>query len=196
MKGEGVGSRGLIIGSVIFILVVGAIFFAITGGFFGGSDESVDNEARITDIFDGRSVRMTVEGPIVANEIRESYRITVGVNTRNIEAYKGYDFELVGSRQFSNNRAAYTDFVYALSRAGFNDKRRVSQSAADERGVCPKGKTYSFELLDDGRLLSRSWTTTCSDSRGTLDANGKILKDLFDRQIANRSQVLEGFSLR
>lgn len=196
MNSDGAGSKGLIIGSVVFILIVGAIFFAVTGDIFNDRNEPADTSARLTDIYDGRSVRMTVEGPIVADEIRESYQIEVGVDNRKIEVFNGYERAVVSSQTFSNNRPAYTEFVFALERAGFDETREVSDNAADERGACAKGKSYIFELLDDGRSLFRTWTTSCSKIEGTLDGDASKIKDLFNLQIVGRNDILQDTRLR
>lgn len=202
MKGDGsgIGGRGLLIASVVFILIVGAIFFAITDGLFGNSQKTgTDTQAAVTDLFVSRSARMTVQGPIVANENRESYVVEVSMDTRTIQALKGYDQTVIDTHGYSNNRVAYTDFVYALSRVGFGKARTVSQSAADERGVCATGTHYVFEILDNGRSLSRLWTTSCSKEKGTLDvssSNLKSIKSLFDVQIPDRQTVLKDIKLR
>lgn len=195
MKGEGFSGKGLIIASVVFILIVGTIFFAISGGLFGGNGNA-DERATVTDIIEGRSVRMTVEGPIVGEERRESYRIEVGTNERTIEALQGYQAAVLSAQTFTNNRPAYTEFAYALSRAGFDDRRNVSDEAADERGVCAEGKVYIFELLDDGRTLSRAWTSSCSNAKGTLGTSYNDLKQLFDAQIDDRTRLLGDIRLR
>lgn len=195
MKGEGLTGRGLIIASVVFILIVGAIFFAITQTFFSGN-EPVDNRANVTDIYDGRSVRMTVEGPVVGDDARESYRIEISTDERTIESLRGYQTAVLNAQTFANNRPAYTEFVYAISRAGFDERRNISEAAADERGVCPSGRVYSFELLDNGRSLSRAWATSCNDTKGTLGGNASALKKLFDAQITDRSRILSDIRLR
>lgn len=199
-NGSGIGGRGLLIASVAFILIVGAIFFAISGGLFGGSKTNqADTQISVTDIFANRSVRMTVQGPIVANENRESYQIEVGLSARSIAAIKGFDSQVVSSANYDNNRQAYTEFAYALSRAGFGKARNVSDVAADERGVCATGKRYIFEILDNGRSVSRLWTSTCSNVSGTLDVGSKSIssiKSLFDLQIADRQIALKAIQLR
>lgn len=193
--GSGIGGRGLLIMAVVFILVIGAIFFAITNGFFSGRDDAETRPA-VTDITDARSVKMTVRGPIVGDEEHESYEIIVGTDERTITAFRGYVETSVGSRSFDNNRQAYTELVYALARAGFSEKRNTSDAQADERGVCPDGRLFVFEQLDNGRSVERLWTSSCSSQQGNLNARASTLKDLFDDQIPDRRSVLSGISLR
>lgn len=187
--GTGLGGRKLLIISIAFILLVGGIFFAISNSLRGSRDDT--QKIEVVDVLANRSVRMTVEGPVVANEQRESYRIEVGLDKRLIEAIKGYDTAIVGSSTLGNNRQAYVDFVHALSRAGFDKERRISEAASDIRGACATGERYIFEVLDNGRSVRRLWTTTCSNARGTLDAKPAPIKRLFDVQIPDRKTVLE-----
>ncbi|MBC7746474.1 hypothetical protein H7Y40_00640 [Pedobacter sp.] len=196
MKGEGsgIGGRGLLIASIVFIFIVGAIFFAISGGLFGGADRrSADTQTTVTDIFVGRSVRMTVNGPIVANENRQSYQIDVGLDSRTLQGFQGYDLTVAASSSLNNNRQAYTQFVYALSRADYGKERRLSDADADDRGVCATGKVYTFEILDNGRSVSQLWAASCSNTKGTLAATStqvKSIKSLFDLQIPNLRTAL------
>ena len=71
---------------------------------------------------------MTVYGPIVANEDRESYEITISSSTRRFAAYTGYAQTQVASSEYGNTESGYQELVYALSRAGF-DKERVLNEA-------------------------------------------------------------------
>lgn len=139
---------------------------------------------------------MTVVGPVEANEEHESYRIEVGIDGRNLEAIKGYDLSIVGSQEYPNNRRAYIDFVHALKGAGFDNERRATEQEADERGACPTGKRYIFEVLDDGRSIRRLWTSSCPKARGTLNGKGTTLKQLFDKQIPDLRTQLKPLSLR
>lgn len=193
--GTGLGGRKLLIISIGFILLVGGIFFAVSNSFRAPREEV--EKIDVTDILANRTVRMTVEGPVVANEQREAYRIEVGIDSRSIEVIQGYDMSIVGSSKYGNNRQAYIDFAHALSRSGFDNERgRVSEAAADERGACATGRRYIYEVLDNGRSQRRLWTSSCSSAKGTLNARADALKKLFDVQIPDRRTVLEPIRLR
>lgn len=193
MRGEGTPNRAIIIGAIVFIFLIGAIFFALSGRLFGGKDEE---RPLVADVTSSRSVRMTVDGPIVANETRQSYRITVGYERRVVEGMKTYTREVVSTQTLDNNRTAYSEFVNALSRAGYDKRRNVKDEAANPLGVCPSGQRYTFELLDSGRVIDAAWTTSCGNVRGNLGAPGSGLKLLFDKQIDNLSQTLKPVTLR
>lgn len=194
MRGDGTPNKPLIIGVIVFILLVGAIFFALSGRLFGpGEDET---RPLVTDITASRSVRMTVDGPIVANEERQSYRITVGYERRIVEGMKGFTRDRVATQTFDNSRTAYSEFVFALERAGYDKRRNVSEEAADMRGVCPNGQRYTFEMLDGGRVIDTAWTTSCNNARGTMGTSGRNLKALFDKQIPELTQAIKPVTLR
>lgn len=197
MKGEGngIGRRGLLIIAIAFVLVIGALFFAISGGLFRSERAEEVALPQVTDVLDGRSVMMTVRGPIVANEDAESYSIEVGIDSRTITAFTGYERNAVSSQTLTNNRQAYTQFVYALQRADFAVERNASEEASNEQGVCAKGKLFVFEILENDRTISRLWTSSCSGERGTLNAQPNTLKSLFDVQIPDRRNILESLSL-
>ena len=95
---------GMIIIGVIFFLIVAALFYFIVGG--GGGEEGLSTEEKnrrlVTTIHSGRSVRMTVYGPVVANEDRQSYEITVSSSSRRFVAYTGYSQTQVGSKDLDN----------------------------------------------------------------------------------------------
>jgi hypothetical protein len=139
---------------------------------------------------------MTVDGPIVSNEERQAYRITVGYDRRTVEGMKAYTHDVVATQTFDNNRTAYSEFVYALERAGYDKRRNVKDEAADPRGVCPGGSRYTFEMLDGGRVIESVWTTSCNNARGTMATKGSALKLLFDKQIPELSKAIKPVTLR
>src|SRR5690606_4524565 len=62
------------------------------------------------------SVRMTVRGPIVANENFRSYQITISPTDRNLTTFSGYLDRTIDGKQLGNNLQAYEQFVYALDK--------------------------------------------------------------------------------
>lgn len=193
MRGDGTPNKFVIIGIVVSILLVGAIFFALSGSLFKGQEE---DRPLVADVTMSRSVRMTVDGPIVSNEARQSYRISVGYDRRTVEGMQGYNRSVVATQTYDNNRTAYTEFVNALSRANYDKRRNVTDEAADPRGVCPNGQRYTFEILDSGRVVDMAWTTSCANAKGNLSTSGKKLKALFDAQIKDLSKVIKPVTLR
>ena len=126
---------------------------------------------------------MTVYGPVVANEDRESYEVTVTTSSRRFVAYKGYSQSQVESHDYDNTYEGYQQFVYALNRAGFDKERTVNESQADDRGACSTGKRYVYELFENGDVIKRTWTTTCGSAKGTFAGTNAVVKELFNKQI-------------
>lgn len=178
---------GMIVIGVIFFLIIAGLFYFITSWGRNPSTEGLTSEEaarrQVTTIHSGRSVRMTVYGPIVANEDRQSYEVNVSTTSRRIALYKGYDQTQVDSKSYDNTYEGYQQFVYALARAGFDKERNLNESAADDRGTCSTGKRYVYELFENGDMIKRVWTTTCGGAKGTLAGNNTLIKDLFNKQV-------------
>lgn len=189
--GRSLSNRALLIVSAVFILVVGGIFFLITGN-GSRSNQKTANQAELTLVRPLRSVQLTVTGPIVANELRNSYSVNVAPSQRTVTLMNGYDSQIVNQSTYENNTAAYEQFVYALRRAKADSRRQISGTAAEERGVCATGRKYVFEIREDGRTVERLWTTSCRNSQGTLSASIDPIRSLFDKQIPDLSKFLRG----
>lgn len=141
------------------------------------------------------SVKMTVRGPIVAQENFHSYTITVTPDMRNMTTYKGYLSEKVDEEQLENNVQAYTQFVYALNRAKMMDGAPLSGEDNDTRGVCANGKVYEFEVLNQKKTVQKLWTSTCKGSPGSLKASFSQLSRLFRLQIPNFGKLSDKVDL-
>lgn len=187
------GSRSRILPIIVVIIVVIAVIAAlVTAGkmLFGANKsttKTTDTSASaiadaVLDRADGRSVRWTVRGPIVANENFRSYQITVTPSTRTYTTYSGYLDQPVDSKSYDNNAKAYEEFVYALNNANVSATRNAAST--DFRGVCAtQGIAYMFETLSRDTADHTLWSSTCKDSRGTLGADPLKLQALFTNQI-------------
>lgn len=142
-----------------------------------------------------RSVKMTVRGPIVANEDFRSYTIHVTPAARTLTTFKGYEDEVIDNVSLPNNTSAYEEFTFALNRANMMKGEALSGSADDLRGICATGHIYEFAILKDGKVEKRLWTSTCEGSRGSLKANTRQLQNLFMNQIPNNSQVVKDLGI-
>lgn len=188
---------GMIIIGVIFFLIVAGLFYFITGGLRPSDGATIEEQNRrlVTTTHSGRSVRMTVYGPVVANENRESYEVTVSTSTRRFAAYQGYSQTQIASKDYDNTLEAYQQFVYALSRAGFDKERRLSTDQADDRGACSTGQRFVYELYENGDAIKRVWTTTCSSAKGSFGGVNTATKDLFNKQIPEFSTVIKALKV-
>lgn len=138
-----------------------------------------------------RSVRMTVRGPIVANDDFRSYQIKVTPNESSLTTYSGYLNKLTKTITADNNIPAYEQFVYALNRANLMKGVEISGTSNDRRGVCATGYLYEFQILKADVSVKQLWTSSCSASKGTLNANLSQLTKLFIAQIHDAKKTID-----
>lgn len=130
-----------------------------------------------------RSTKLTVRGPIVADEEFRSYQITISPESREYTVYRGYLDTVIRTKKLDNNHAAYEQFVYALDKAEIS-KVRKSNADDDLRGVCATGGlAYKFEALAGDEVKNSVWTSTCPKSQGTMAADVNKIHALFANQI-------------
>ena len=107
---------------VITVVAVAAVI-AIGRALFGKNDsgQTTDQNVNVgqvallsTDV--GSAVRLTVRGPIVANENFRSYSITISPESREMTTYEGYLDKPIAQNRLDNNSKAYTELVYALDK--------------------------------------------------------------------------------
>lgn len=188
---------------IILILIVVAIAIAglvSLGRMVFGGDQTdpnqvdVGRDALLNTSVD-RSVRMTVRGPIVADEQFRSYQITVTPTSRQITSYSGYLETPIQAKQYSNNVKAYEQFVYALDKANMMNGQELAEEQNDTRGICATGRVYEFEVLRASSSVKRLWTSTCKGSPGSFKANVEQIEDLFFSQIPDAREVLKDLDI-
>lgn len=176
----------VIVITIVAVAAVIAIGRALMGGGGQPSGPVVDvDEGRAallsTDV--SRSVRLTVRGPIVADEKFRSYRITVSPDYRLMTVYEGYlerELELV---RLDNNAKAYKELVYALDRRQMMHGKALSEEQNELWGVCASKKIYEFETLINGETVRKFWTSDCEGSKGSSQARVKDVIDMMMNQI-------------
>lgn len=184
---------------ILVLIVVGLVIAALVSigrTFFGGMGSSspsptpqvnVGKEA-LTQATADRSVRMSVRGPLVADERFYSYTITVSSDARNLTTYQGYSAQVVDTSQLQNSMVAYEQFVHALDRAKLMDGTPLTGDNNDTRGVCATGQVYMYEVLQGENILQSLWTSTCAGSPGSLAANQSQVTRLFTSQIPDAAK--------
>ncbi len=184
------GSNTRIFPLIIVVLVIALVIAAIVTVarmVMSGSTKTTDQETAsisttLVDTADTRSVRWTVRGPIVADEKFTSYQITVSPKARTYTVYTGYLDKVVVTHQYSNNREAYEQFVYALNNADLTKTR--SSAPTEIRGVCAThGLAFVFETAKDDKVDQSEWTSTCAGSKGSMTARPAQVQALFVNQI-------------
>jgi len=189
---------------ILLVLIVIAIAIAalVSAGraIFGGTDQAAQSQVdvgrdNLLNTSLSHSVRMTVRGPIVADENFRSYQVTVNPSDRSITTYSGYLDQVLDAKQYSNNAKAYEEFVYALDKANLMKGEVLKDGKDDTRGICATGRVYEFEVLKDGRAVKRLWTSTCKGSVGSLKASVAQVETLFHNQIPDSRAVLRTIDL-
>ena len=194
------GLQRLVPIALVLIVIIVAIAALVSLGrsiFGGGASEPVvdtGREALLNTALD-RSVRMTVRGPIVADENFHSYTVTVSPTTRVLTTYEGYLDRQVDTKQLVNNTRGYEQFVYALDRTNVTDAVTLEADAADMRGICATGRVYQYEIMQASNVVKKIWTTTCSKSKGSLKASNTTISKLFQAQIPDYSDLTQKVKL-
>ena len=141
------------------------------------------------------TVSLITDGIVNGDELHRSIRITVSANQREVDVLQGYNPRVITSKTFVNNQEAYTVFLKAIANAGFVTKQKNSKAPADERGLCPLGFRYIYELNNDGDDLSRLWSSSCGSSVGTAAGSASTLLTLFQDQIPDYSTITSHVNL-
>jgi hypothetical protein len=194
------GSSRLFPALLILVVIIVAIIALVAVGraLFGGSGDepetSPSRRALLTTDAD-HSIRMTVRGPLVAEENFRSYQIDVSPVNRRVSTYKGYQSQQLDEKQFNNNTEAYTEFVNALYRANFLREARLSEEQDDTRGVCATGRLYVFEIMEAQSSIKRLWTSSCKDGTGSFRGNSEQVRNLFLKQVPDSDAALRTIDL-
>jgi len=142
-----------------------------------------------------RSVRMSVRGPIVANENFRSYEIEVSPIGRRLTTHKGYLGEIIEDNRLENNNEAYTEFVNALNRAEFTKLAEVSEEIKETEGLCATGRLYTFEILQAQSVVKKTWASSCRDIPGSFRGDAVLVRDLFQDQIPDGKKLLRDLDI-
>lgn len=188
----------LIIIIVIVALVIAAIVSIGRAVFNSGDGNDTEQTSQIDENREallntstGRSVSMTIRGPIVAQENFTSYRVAVSNTERSLNVYKGYLEEQTSGKTLANNTQAYEQFVYALDKANMTKSRdQANDDTNDLRGICAGGYVYEYAVLSGDNEVRKLWTSTCEGSKGTLNASKDQLNRLFLAQIPGSNELV------
>lgn len=189
----------LVIIIIVVALVIAAIVSIGRAVFNSGNDQPAVETSRIDknreallNTSTGRSVSMTVRGPIVAEEEFTSYRVSISNAERAMNVYKGYLEERTNGKSLGNNTQAYEQLVYALDKANMVQANAQTEDETNEdlRGICARGYVYEFAVLSGGNEVAKLWTSSCEGSKGTLDASKEQLSELFLAQIPGSEDLI------
>lgn len=128
----------------------------------------------------GVVMRLSVIGPVVANEDHREMVIEASEASRVARILVGYNSNVGREVNYGNNSQAFSDFVEALNRAGFASER--ASSVKDLEGQCPQGFRYVLSVVDNGQTVSNLWKTSCGGN-GSSAADMVSVINLFKAQI-------------
>ena len=178
-----------------FLVSIGLIIFIIVLLFHGGGSPKVPKTSKslVSYSTTATAARLTIDGPINAAQDHTTVQLTVGKDGTTYAQINGYDGSVANSQTYANSPRGYAVFLQALSHAGFTEGS-TSKSMADERGYCPLGRRYIFELVNDNQVIERFWATNCGKPKTYL-GNLSLTLDLFENQVPGYSQLTNGLDL-
>lgn len=175
---------------VIFVSII-AIVLIMRGG--GDKRTAVKPLVISEEAREGVAAVYTEQGAVVGENQRRAIRVIVNQDERRLEILSGYEEAVERSSTFANTNAAFENFLVALDQAGFEEKKPTA--IKDERGACPLGRRYIFELREYSQELLRSWNTSCNGKMGNFDGNTSTVRQLFQKQIPDYSGLTRNVDL-
>lgn len=180
--------------ATVFILIA-AIFWIRSGG--GSEDERpvpAVTETTASSYADSAAKMVyEVHGELVAEENRQAVRVTIDRNQRILEVLDGYTQRVSRRETFPNTAAAFEEFVYGLSRAGFSNRQEPEFET--EKGVCPNGNIRVYKIIENNLEVSRLWGASCGRDFGNFGGNRQIIEDLFEDQIPEYNRLTRDVEL-
>lgn len=178
-----------------FLITIGLIIMLVFLIFRGGDNREGPVAAKSLSSYASTdaAISMAIDGPILAEQDHNRIRITVDRNSVTFQQIRGYENDVVNQQVVPNTQAAYTNFLLALGRAGFTLNNRDNK-LGDERGRCPLGARYVFDLQQGGDQLERYWATSCGNPR-TYGGDLNLTITLFQRQVSNYFELVNNLRL-
>lgn len=182
---------------IIFLMLIGAVVLVSRNRNRSADDEpkAVPVNSVLTDYITSASeVRYIQDGKIVGDDQHRAIRISISDDKRELEILQGYDGQVIDRHLFSNDRAAYDVFMYALANAQFIAERK-NVKVTDEKGVCPTGRRYIYELRNNDETVKRLWNVSCNTASGTFAGQSSLVRQLFQQQIPDYHKLTGKVSL-
>ena len=185
------------LGFLIFIgLIILAIIFLIRLIFGGGGGTPEPKTELLEYARSNKVMRLTIDGPINSEEEHRRIQFQIGQNMNELFLIEGYqnDAARMSRQEVASNPEAYANFLRAIDLQGYtlgND----SAEMADERGYCPQGNRYVFEIIDGSETLQRYWDTSCRDAR-TFEGKTAVIVQLFKAQFPDYFDTTSNFGLQ
>lgn len=176
-------------------LIIMLIVLLATGGDKKPATKSAVTETKKLVDFSNTGVvaRLTVDGPTNSQQEHNQLRISVSKDKVIYQELTGYNGQVTELREYANSPEAYASFLRSLQGVGYTNGN-TDPANKDERGHCPLGNRYIFELIDNGKSVQRFWSTSCNKAK-TYEGNTPTTLQLFKNQIADYIKRTPGFEL-
>lgn len=180
------------IGFIAIVALIILVFVLIVRGFSGGAKDE-PHKTNLSDYSNTSTVmRFTTEGPVTANQDYDEVRITVGRDANTIEIVSGYQGTVVQAKTYPNNSDAYGEFLRSLQLLNYTQGNN-SPELADERGYCPNGNRYVYEIVSGISTVQRYWIGSCG--AGTFKGNSQVIRQLFRKQIPDYQTITQNVNV-
>jgi hypothetical protein len=185
-------------------LIIVLVVLLLTGGHSGNGSKQIQTTgekprttSELAAYADTDAVtQLVIDGEINSDQQHTALRISVGREDVSFEQIQGYEGTVVNRQTYANNQNAYSNFLYALGRAGFT-QGESNPKFANEKGFCPLGHRFILQLLDGDHQIQRYWATSCGGAAPrTYNGNLALTINLFQLQVPNYSDLtsnLENF---
>lgn len=178
---------------IVIAVVLASLVTVIRMSFFSNGENSNKqvsdiSQGALIETSAGSGVKMIVRGPIVADEDYKTYQIEITPNSRILSTTSGYMGVPVVVAKLNNNIPAYEQFVNALDKANLAKGVQPIGEDEDLPGICATGRIYTFQIISEFAVAKQLWTSTCSGSKGSLQASLSQVSNLFYAQIPDSSK--------
>lgn len=172
------------------LAVIGLIIILIILLIPSGPKTANKNSPLVSYASSNATVRLTIDGPINADQIHTAVQIEVGKNNVTYLQLTGYNGQVVKLQTYPNTEASYDVFLHALFYAGYSEGN-TSSRLRDEKGVCALGDRYVFELISGTSDIQRFWATNCGGLK-TYNGNVEQTLTLFENQVPDYENLIQG----
>lgn len=180
-----------------FLIAIGLlvlVFIMILKGFHHSSTPKTPQITLSDYASTSTTMQLTIDGPLTSDAKHQGVRINIGQNQNTIQTYQGYQNTILQTKTYPNNQAAYDSFLHSLQLYGFT-KGNKDPNRTDERGYCPGGDRYLYEILSDSNTSIQRWWSTSCGGQGNFAGNPSQIRSLFIKQIPDYNTVISGLAI-
>lgn len=179
---------------VVIAVIIGSILIKNIISDNQIAEKAIVREYIANNVSDTSIIRLTISGPVVADEKHESLKIEITPSSRQLTLYKTYSDKEAKNIRLGNNKGAFTALSRALDKAGFTQGNR-KYADAKYSGECSVGRVYRLEYMQDGETKSDLWSTSCRSGKESFGGNIASILYLLRSQFPSFAEDLRGSSL-